>query len=246
MNYLREMNAFFDWLETNPLEASTQTLWFHLMATANKSGWPEWFTVANPLLQAKVGVTENTLTKHRNYLVQKGRIEYISQGKKKAGKYRLIPLTSKNEVNREEKYEAKYEANHEVKGSALFKLNETKPDSGEPSEIVDLNFMKAIRALENLFPGRISSTVAQELSGFMDEGIEVSVITHAVDLTRQKRKDIRYLWGILQNCLDRGIRTLTAFKEAESQKFNRTGSSNQKDRAAYFEQKAREAELEEV
>ncbi|CAM3319267.1 Helix-turn-helix domain-containing protein [Paenibacillus lactis] len=97
MNYTAEIHAFIDWLEINPLEPTTQTLWMHLMVIANKSGCPEWFTVANPLLQAKVGVTENTLIKHRNYLVQKGRIEYKSQGKQKAGRYKIIPFTSNNE-----------------------------------------------------------------------------------------------------------------------------------------------------
>lgn len=122
MNQASELSAFIDWLEINPLEPTTQTLWIHLMVMANKSGCPEWFTVGNPLLMAKVGVTENTLIKHRNYLVQKGRIEYKSMGKQKAGKYRFIPLlTSINEVNHEVKRAANYEVNREVKGDALLK-----------------------------------------------------------------------------------------------------------------------------
>ena len=125
MNYIKEMNAFIDWLETNPLEATTQTLWFHLMAIANKSGWPEWFAVANPLLQAKVGISENSLNKHRNILEQKGRIEYRNQGKKKPGKYRIIPFASNIEVI--------HEVNREVNCSALNnKLNKTKRDIYTP------------------------------------------------------------------------------------------------------------------
>ncbi|SEM80800.1 DnaD domain protein [Paenibacillus sp. OV219] len=240
MNYLREINAFFDWLETNPLEASTQTLWFHLMAVANKSGWPEWFAVANPLLQAKVGVTENTLTKHRNYLVQKGRIEYKSQGKQQAGRYRLIPLTSNNEVNHEVKYEAKYAVNHEVKGSALFKLNETKQDSGEMSDIVNLNFRKAIRVIDTQFPARINSLQSQHLEYYISKGMEHDLVTKAVDITRLKKKDIGYLWGILQRCDERGIMTLAAFEATQPNQPLKPST------ASYFEQKAREAELEEV
>lgn len=240
MNYLREMNAFFDWLETNPLEASTQTLWFHLMAVANKSGWPEWFAVANPLLQAKVGVTENTLTKHRNYLVQKGRIEYKSQGKQHAGRYRLIPFTSNNEVNHEAKCEMKYEVNHEVKGSALFKLNENKQDSGDQSEIVNLNFRKAIRAIDLQFPARINSLQSQHLASYISKGMEHDLVTKAVEITRLKGKDIGYLWGILQRCDERGIATLATFEASQS---NQRPKS---DPASYFAQKAREAELEEV
>jgi hypothetical protein len=139
MNYIREINAFMDWLETNPLEASTQTLWFHIMGIANKSGWPEWFTVANLTLQARVGVTENTLNKHRNFLVQRGRIEYRGQGKQKAGKYRLIPFTLGYTANIEVKDEAKYEVNREVSravnlevnGEVLFKQKEIELNDRE-------------------------------------------------------------------------------------------------------------------
>lgn len=102
MNYIREINSFMDWLEINPLEANTQALWFHIMAIANKSGWPEWFTIANLTLMAKVGISENTLNKHRNILIQKGRIEYKNQGKQKAGKYRIISFTSNTEVKQED------------------------------------------------------------------------------------------------------------------------------------------------
>ena len=116
MNYIKEMNAFFDWLETNPLEASTQTLWFHLMGIANKSGWPEWFAVANPLLQAKVGLSEGSLNKHRNILEQKGRIEYRSQGRKKPGKYRIIPFIASN-------FEVIHEVNREVMGGVIREVN---------------------------------------------------------------------------------------------------------------------------
>jgi hypothetical protein len=93
MNYLREINAFIYWLETNPLDAITQNLWFHLMGIANRCNWPEWFTVANITLQAKIGgVDKKTLIRHRNILVQKGRIEYVNQGKREAGKYRMISI----------------------------------------------------------------------------------------------------------------------------------------------------------
>lgn len=121
MNYIKDMNAFFDWLETNQLDSTTQLLWFHLMGIANKSGWPEWFTVANITLQAKIGISENTLIKHRNYLKQFGRIDYISQGKKKAGKYHIIHFAALFEVNYAAKCEVNHEVNSEVIPSALFK-----------------------------------------------------------------------------------------------------------------------------
>ncbi len=90
MNYLKEVLAFHDWLETNQCDTMHQALWYHLMAINNKCAWSEWFTVANMTLQAKLGgIDKKTLDRKRNDLCNKGRIEYINQGKK-AGKYRII------------------------------------------------------------------------------------------------------------------------------------------------------------
>jgi len=129
VEYIRELNAFDDWLETNPLDAITQTLWYRLMALANKCGWPEWFTVANITLQAKLGgISKATLNKHRQTLVDKGRIEYKSQGKQKAGKYRIISLGSK--------FKPHCELNHEPRnvGGSNFEPN------CEPSIVASSNF----------------------------------------------------------------------------------------------------------
>lgn len=164
MNYIAEMNAFMNWLDTNPLDATTQALWFHIMAIANKSGWPKDFTIANLTLMAKINVSENTLNKHRNILIQKGRIEYKNQGKQKAGKYRLIPFTSNNEAkvevrkestsNNEVNHEVKHEVKCEVNPSALYKLNKTKLNdinTSTSTEKDDLVFDEEFSELAKLY-----------------------------------------------------------------------------------------------
>ncbi|WP_284641204.1 hypothetical protein [Paenibacillus silviterrae] len=247
MNYIREMNAFFDWLETNPLDSSAQTLWFHLMAVANKSGWPEWFAVANPLLQAKVGISENSLTKHRMTLINKGRIEYKGQGKKNPGKYRLIPFASKNEVNEWVNHEVIRGVNHEVKGSALFnnKLNDTKLSGGDGGEIVDLNLAKAIKAIDAHFPARTNSLQTEYVVKLISEGFDPEIVVRSAEITRKKGKDIDYFWGILENCVERGIFTIAAFEEGQKRKKDSTQSGNQGDKASFFAKKAREAQQRE-
>src|SRR5690554_5958685 len=167
MNYIKEINAFMDWLETNPLDAISQALWFHIMGIANKSGWLEWFTIANLTLMARVNISENTLIKHRNFLIQRGRIEYKNQGKHKAGKYRLIPftsntevkpevnneLTSNNEVNLAVNREVKCAVNREVNPSALYKLNETKlknNDDDNPFKFYSKNIAPLVPMISEL------------------------------------------------------------------------------------------------
>ncbi|QOS77937.1 DnaD domain protein [Paenibacillus sp. JNUCC31] len=135
MNYIAEMTAFTDWLETNPLEPSAQTLWFHLLVIANKSGCPEWFTVANITLMAKVGISEKSLSKHRNALIQKGRLIYKNQGKQQAGKYQLVHLTGNITVKDTVKRDVKDTVKSGVKGSGLLKdfnsSTSTSSDHGE-------------------------------------------------------------------------------------------------------------------
>lgn len=96
MNYLREINAFVDWLETNPLDAITQALWFHLMTINYKCNSQGWFAVANLTLRAKLGVDKKTIIKHRNILIQKQLIEYKNQGKT-AGRYKMVPVSARME-----------------------------------------------------------------------------------------------------------------------------------------------------
>lgn len=207
MDQVKEMSAFCDWLEINPLEPTTQTLWFHLMAIANKSGCPEWFTVANSLLQAKVGVSENTLNKHRNYLVQKGRIEYKSMGKQKAGKYRLITfLTSNNEVKHAAKGEVNYAAKGEVKGSALNNNLSSYHSSSE-----ERNYESFFAAHERVFGFQCNPFQAQQLSSYIDDdGMEEKVIIRAIERAGQSsiRYNFKFILKIVDDYFKSGAMTL--------------------------------------
>lgn len=220
MNYIGEMNAFIDWLEINPLEPTTQTLWFHLVAIANKSGCPEWFTVANSLLQAKVGVTENTLSKHRNYLVQKGRIEYKSQGKQKAGKYRIIHFTSNNEENYEAKHAANREVKGEVKGSALFKdLNSSSSSS---------SYESFYAAHKRVFGFDCNPFQSQQLAAYIDQdGMKEDVVIRAIE--RAATVSVGYNFNLITRILDdyfkSNVRELSQAIELDKQFDNRKRST---------------------
>ncbi|MDU0332557.1 DnaD domain protein [Paenibacillus sp. 3LSP] len=219
MDYIAELNAFTDWLEINPLEPTTQTLWFHLMAIANKSGCPEWFTVANPLLQAKVGVTENTLNKHRNYLVQKGRIEYRSQGKQKAGKYKIIYFTSNNEVKQEVKHEVKRGVKGEVKGSVLFKdFNSSSASS--TCEGVETGYESFYSAYNRVFGFDCNPFQAQQLADYIEQdGIEEAVVIRAIEraATASTGHNFKLILKIMDDYYKSGVRTLEQAKAIDAQ-----------------------------
>ena len=239
MNYVKELNAFIDWLEINPLEPTTQALWLHLMAICNKSGWPTWFTVANLTLQAKLGVTDKTLAKHRNILIQKERIEYVNQGKKQAGKYRIIPfLKTNSESNTEEingnipvNHSVNYPVNRSAKGPVnyptLYKLNKTKQNNDVVVANTRANEKNPFQFYQENF-GVLSPLVAETLGQWTDD-LGDELVIEAMKRSVLANKSFNYAVGILKDWYRKNYRSL-ADVEAADREFQRKRQSKPKAR----------------
>jgi hypothetical protein len=92
MNYIREINAFYDWLETNELSTSAISLWYALMHINNKTGWKNEFTVALSVLSIKTGLSSRAVTNARKELTEKGRIKWESRNGNQAAQYTVNSL----------------------------------------------------------------------------------------------------------------------------------------------------------
>lgn len=92
MNYIKELNAFYDWLEINLLSTSAIALWHALMHINNKAGWAEEFTVAASVLCIKTGLSDRTIRNARNELKQKGRIDWKTRKGNQSAVYKMISL----------------------------------------------------------------------------------------------------------------------------------------------------------
>ena len=92
MDYIKEINAFYNWLMYNSLSTGAIALWHALMSINNRAGWTDEFTVANIVLQGITGLSRQGLHKARNLLIQKGLIEYKKGTSNQAGKYKLNSL----------------------------------------------------------------------------------------------------------------------------------------------------------
>jgi len=92
MNYIREINAFYDWLETNTLTDSAINLWQALMHVANKAGWPGEFAVALSTLQFKTGLKKDAVINARHKLQQTGRITFKSRSGQQSAVYSIVPF----------------------------------------------------------------------------------------------------------------------------------------------------------
>ena len=95
MNYIRQLNAFYDWLETNPLNHQCIVLWHALMHTNSKAGWQKEFTVAVITLELKTGLNRRAIERARNKLEQLGLIRWRKRSGSQSAVYEMIPLTEK-------------------------------------------------------------------------------------------------------------------------------------------------------
>ncbi|MEG1107029.1 MAG: hypothetical protein RSD63_10235 [Eubacterium sp.] len=97
MNYLKEINCFERWLETNYLPGQSQLLWYKIMMLCNRCGWAEWITVDNQRLMGLIQVKrEATFIDLRNKLVDEGLIEYQKGKKGSPNRYKVYSFDQIN------------------------------------------------------------------------------------------------------------------------------------------------------
>lgn len=80
MNYLREINAFHERLNTNPLPGSAVGVWNALMHLANRSGWQEKLTIPLSLLCLHSGLSLSSVKRGRERLKKEGMVTWRSRG----------------------------------------------------------------------------------------------------------------------------------------------------------------------
>lgn len=156
-NYIKEINMFYDWLETNQIPKSAIALWHTLMHIANKSKWENKFTVATSTIESKSGFKRSELFKARNILEQKGRLTWKSRGGNLCAEYQLIFFSVHNkDTNGNTNGNANGNANGNTNGSqtvTINKRNETKQNETNNSKSHSENEFSVIEKIENLKNG---------------------------------------------------------------------------------------------
>lgn len=90
MNYIKQLNAFYELLIVNPLSSSALCLYGALLHINNKCNWITEFTVANSTLQTFTSLSRVALDRARNELIQKGYIKYKKGSGNQSGKYLIV------------------------------------------------------------------------------------------------------------------------------------------------------------
>lgn len=90
MNYIKEINAFYQRQETNPVSANAANLWHTLMHVNNRAGWVRQMTVAVSVLCCKSQLSESAFKRARKELHEKGYIHYESRGGNQSAIYQIM------------------------------------------------------------------------------------------------------------------------------------------------------------
>ena len=94
MNYIAQINAFWDSATTNALSSGEVLLYFALLHVCNRSNWTEWFAAPNQVLSVLTGLSRSGILKARNELKQRGLIDFQEKATK-ATKYKVTMANSK-------------------------------------------------------------------------------------------------------------------------------------------------------
>ncbi|SDJ20640.1 hypothetical protein [Natribacillus halophilus] len=94
MDYMKELNAFRNWLLMNDLTTSGIALWHTLMSINNMTGWKEHFNAPNSTVQRLTGLSKQGLVDARKVLIDNNLIEYQKGKKNKAPVYKIISLVN--------------------------------------------------------------------------------------------------------------------------------------------------------
>lgn len=217
MNYIREINAFYQWQETNQLSSSGANLWHTLMHVNNRAGWRKKFTVPVSVLCSKANLSNSTFKRARRELRDKGYIRYESQAGNRSAIYEIISLVESNpeqndpgdgegvqddaaDLQSKTRERVKEKDNLDHNPDPLYKQNETKQKASTTAAEV-IRFFK-----ENF--GDVKPYIKNELINWIDR-LNASLVLAALERTLERGKTSwSYARAILADWLRKGFKTL--------------------------------------
>jgi len=132
MNYIKEINSFYDWLETNSVSDSAINLWHGLLHVNNKAsnnaGWKEEFTVAISTLMVKTSLSKSSIIRARNQLKQLGRIDFKERKGNQSCIYKILSFHTDTQSKTQSATQSvtQAETQSDTQTDTINKLNKTK------------------------------------------------------------------------------------------------------------------------
>lgn len=237
MNYLQEILAFHDLLQSNQLSTGQIALWYALMYINNKCRWVEWFTAPNQTLELYTGLSRQGISKNRNALKQNGLIDFRSNGTK-ATAYKILSMS--NSLQNSSQVVDKIvddEFTRQLRNSStLNKQNKTKKNKTLAADAYarEKNFAVENSDSGEAVPGWVKVTeyyksvthrdatphMLELIDGYIRDGAEPELICALLDYAAGKGASNiwQYAEAALRGNLDKGIKTLETYRQEQEKR----------------------------
>lgn len=172
MNYIREINAFYDLVQVKQLSTGQIALWHALMHINNKCSWAEWFTVPNLTLELISGLSRKGIYNARNTLKQHGLIDFKSNGTK-ATSYKIFSLINNTQVSTQVSTQISTQKNNTL-------LNITQDSTHDTTQVTTQDTTQDSATLNKLNKTKLnetkntSNTITKVGEGFDEEFSELA------------------------------------------------------------------------
>lgn len=137
MNYISQLNGFWESIQTDTVSAAAICLYSFLLHIDNRCGWKREFTVSNSFAQGLTGMSRKQIERARNELKTKGYIEYTPGTGNRAGTYLIVEFVAQMAHDASNKCPTNG-AQMAHNTSTLNKQNETKPNETSITPITPL------------------------------------------------------------------------------------------------------------
>jgi DnaD and phage-associated domain len=210
MNYITEINRFYDLMLSKPLSTGQIALWYALMQINNKCAWIKWFSVPNQTLELLTGLSRQGIDKNRNVLKQLGLIDFKSKGNK-ATMYMLNSLQESLQSGLQDSIQ-----NSVPDGGTLTKQNNTTLNYTKQTQECDCDVNELRECVD--FCAKVYNTVpskafTDEITARLQSGVDTALIKEALKLSAEKSPNVSYLRAIMRNWYAEGITTYQRYCE---------------------------------
>ena len=246
MEYMTQLNRFFEKAEEEDLPASAQIVYLHLLNINNRLHWCKWFKVANSRLENLTGLKSNkSVVLAKNRLKQAGLLEFKSDGKVTT-RYKLIPISLSTQDGTQDGTQDSTQDS-----TQLIRQDKTKTRQ----------YIKAKMRIDVFESSSETEEVKKALKDFADMRTKARspMTDRAKEILLKKLNDMAgndnvLKVKLLEQSIERGWKTLYALKDEggnDARRMGRThetdrGGGAEKERADSFREECRRADANQI
>lgn len=226
VDYEKQLDAFYDQLELNPLTHSAVALWHALLYMRNKRELADGFTIASSVLCAKAGLKERKFYDTRNELKQKGYIDFKSRGGNLSASYFLTVLSAhiadKSPLSANSAYKTvdkpvdkSGDKSVDKTGALVRKIEELKEGQPAPATFKDI-----MDVWEEVFRSKMKPNHIEMIGVYLDQdGMTEALIIEGIERVKMAADpNMRYLWTTLNNWAKAEVKTFSDLIQHEKER----------------------------